>query len=598
MVKKTDTDDKDKTKINHSQTKTTSINLSSFESEVIDEKKRKVSKPKKEIKIKFRSFLASLVAAGILGSLAEPLFDRLLDFIFSPKDINKYIKVESLNMNDTFYSSLYNYYNLNSKAKLKLEVMTDKKIEGTFSLAIKDYMESRDIFQIIEGKPEQFKLGFNFSSNILTIKDTTKRLAELTLNYTCENHDARPKSKHTNIKILGRNFMNPNDPRSLVVFINPYNETIQSLASTITKRINKIYKDSDVTDQILKSILLFYALNTIGISHRGDLKDPYNYVRYPQETLNQAFGSSKDLLVLYSSLLESVGVSVALVPVSDYFIILVNTNLRIEESHKITPNKNFFCVNRNDYIWLPLDLKELSTTFFNAWRAGCSIYNELKSPELIDIKKFHETYKPLNVDDLLPSYEIPSTLAINEMHEKLKNELKKIEESRLHTLIEVEELRKLKYRITELEGEKGNYNQQISSIEKDKNELFDFQQAIFDRLFLSFKITTIQEIDLYSKYYPELEEFLTIDTAISGLDNSNSEVRRVAAYSLGLIGDEYVVKELVKRLNIEKDLGVKFAITKAIGTIGGQYAFNVLKQISSDAQLHDVAEECIKIMKK
>jgi hypothetical protein len=116
------------------------------------------------------------------------------------------------------------------------------------------------------------------------------------------------------------------------------------------------------------------------MTYISDPRIKWDFVQYPSETLKLKGGDCDDLSVLYSSLLESIGIETALV---DYRArndvrhvnILVNT----KQATLITSNDTKYFVRKNEFgvdeIWITIETTSL-TDFDTAWNLGSEIFND------------------------------------------------------------------------------------------------------------------------------------------------------------------------------------------------------------------------------
>ncbi|MHB1686454.1 MAG: transglutaminase domain-containing protein [Ignavibacteriaceae bacterium] len=109
-----------------------------------------------------------------------------------------------------------------------------------------------------------------------------------------------------------------------------------------------------------------------------------DYVQFPNETLKLKGGNCDDLSVLYSSLLESVGIQTALVDYKPqnsigHVNILINTQLSPDQAKLITGNDSKYFIRKNESgvaeVWIPVETTSL-TNFDKAWQLGAEKFNQ------------------------------------------------------------------------------------------------------------------------------------------------------------------------------------------------------------------------------
>ena len=149
-------------------------------------------------------------------------------------------------------------------------------------------------------------------------------------------------------------------------------------------------------DELQSSLYNFHKTEIIfnevvkNLSYTSDPRASSEYVQFPGETIKLKGGDCDDFSVLFSSLLESIGVETALVDYKTstgvrHVNILVNTGLKPGEATLITGNDTKYFLRKNedgdDEIWIPVETTSLSD-FNTAWSAGIEKFNKEAIREL------------------------------------------------------------------------------------------------------------------------------------------------------------------------------------------------------------------------
>jgi hypothetical protein len=152
---------------------------------------------------------------------------------------------------------------------------------------------------------------------------------------------------------------------------------------------NILSQNKSFLDTIPSSLLPFHKAQIIfnefaaQIVYVSDPRATAEYVQFPKQTLDLKGGDCDDLSVLYSSLLESVGVQTALVDYKGdgeirHVNVLVNTGLNPEQAKLITTNDKKYFIRKDesgkDRIWIPVETTSLSN-FNEAWNIGVEKFN-------------------------------------------------------------------------------------------------------------------------------------------------------------------------------------------------------------------------------
>ncbi len=141
---------------------------------------------------------------------------------------------------------------------------------------------------------------------------------------------------------------------------------------TLPYVISNFYKAKIIFNKIVKDMV-----------YSSDPSASADYVQFPHETLKLKGGDCDDLSVLYSSLLESIGIETALVDYKPggkigHVNVLVNTGLSPEQAVFITKNDSKYIIRKNtnnvDEVWIPVETTSL-TNFDTAWDLGTEKFN-------------------------------------------------------------------------------------------------------------------------------------------------------------------------------------------------------------------------------
>jgi hypothetical protein len=159
---------------------------------------------------------------------------------------------------------------------------------------------------------------------------------------------------------------------------------------------NILSQNKSILDTISTVLLPFFKAQIIfnefarKIVYASDPRATAEYVQFPKQTLELKGGDCDDLSVLYSSLLESVGVQTALVDYKGdgeirHVNVLVNTGLKPEQARLITLNDKKYFIRKDetgkDRVWIPIETTSL-TEFSDAWNVGVEKFNREAIDEL------------------------------------------------------------------------------------------------------------------------------------------------------------------------------------------------------------------------
>jgi len=148
---------------------------------------------------------------------------------------------------------------------------------------------------------------------------------------------------------------------------------------SLQNNLGNFYQTKILFNEVVKNLI-----------YVSDPRVSAEYVQFPSETIKIKGGDCDDLSVMFSSLLESIGIETALV---DYKAIeglrhvnvLVNTGLKPGAAYLITENDAKYFIRKNetgqDEIWIPVETTSLND-FNTAWNIGTEKFNREAIQEL------------------------------------------------------------------------------------------------------------------------------------------------------------------------------------------------------------------------
>ncbi|MFA5371731.1 MAG: tetratricopeptide repeat protein, partial [Sideroxydans sp.] len=151
---------------------------------------------------------------------------------------------------------------------------------------------------------------------------------------------------------------------------------------------------------------LFDAFGVFGLTYIQDPSNPYqvtsgkaqtvDYLQFPRETLERKSGDCDDLVAVYSSGLESMGITTRVLEVPGHMLMMFNTGIPAE-GDGYTMN-NLYVIHEGT-LWIPIETTLVGNSFIKAWEKGSETYYRYKDDGLtvLDIHTAWETYKPASL---------------------------------------------------------------------------------------------------------------------------------------------------------------------------------------------------------
>lgn len=293
--------------------------------------------------------------------------------IFQIKDIKPVVS--------DIYPTYYQFYNTYPLALVSIKNVAGYPIEINIRSNIRQFSErAKDsgYLRIERGKTKDIPVTVIFGKRLLE----TNRREPAVLDMEIEARAGRTMKKEISAQIMihSRNAWN-GEMDKLVFFVTPDHEDILKLSREIMSE--KKIEDNNGSENFQKAQVIFDELKNMGIHYHRDpnivfYKD--DRVQFASETLNLGNGDCDDLVVLFSSLLESLGINTAFVEVKDpqkeiaHLYLIFDSGLLPDQGYLISSNEKRFVIRESsknqNMIWIPVETTLIEQGFEEAWEAG------------------------------------------------------------------------------------------------------------------------------------------------------------------------------------------------------------------------------------
>lgn len=171
--------------------------------------------------------------------------------------------------------------------------------------------------------------------------------------------------------------------------------------------------DEDPVGNLTTARMVFDQISKQGMQYQSDPNIPFyqdDRVQYASETLDLRRGDCDDLVILYSSMLQSLGIKTAFVEVRDpekslaHLYLMFDSGLTVDQSHRISSNEKRYIIretylpgsiladnahgddqsdtnfgggnqrNIKQSVWIPVETTLIKRGFEEAWKAGALQY--------------------------------------------------------------------------------------------------------------------------------------------------------------------------------------------------------------------------------
>jgi hypothetical protein len=246
-----------------------------------------------------------------------------------------------------------------------------------------------------------------FNNGILEITEATKAAAEIVLEYRMRGELYRDVRNMT-VRIYDRNAMRWDDDRKAAAFVTAKDPKVLNFAKTVASLTKD--KGPQAVDRNLQSAMaIFKSLDLYGLNYVIDPKTPFiemsalenqvDYLQFPRQTLEFRAGDCDDLSILYSALLESVGIETAFVTVPGHIFAAFRLETLAKEASRDFTNTADLIV-RDAEVWVPVEVTERKEGFLRAWQEGAREWREASAKGTAGFHPIHEAwmiYEPVGL---------------------------------------------------------------------------------------------------------------------------------------------------------------------------------------------------------
>jgi len=297
-------------------------------------------------------------------------------------------KIEFLSTFAPAFPVFYKYYDEHPIGMLHINNLLGVPISNVkVQFYVKQYMdEPKEVVlpgQLAAGSGADIGILALFTDSILNITEGTKAAASLVISYDANGQSYEEKKIET-VSFLGRNAMTWDDNRKAAAYVTAKDPAVLQFARSVTSKIRQSETRS-IDENLQAAIALHEALDLYGLdyvpnpitpySQASAKKDVIDFLQFPRETFRYKAGDCSDISILYSSLLQAVGIDTAFVTIPGHIFVAVSTALSPEQaSDALIPASEFIAYKGK--VWIPVEITMRHRGFLKAWELGAKEWNE------------------------------------------------------------------------------------------------------------------------------------------------------------------------------------------------------------------------------
>jgi len=312
------------------------------------------------------------------------------------------------------FAAMQNYYVKNPMGQVTItnsEKFSIMDMDISFFQA--GYMDSptkiATISELKAGESKQIDIMASYNQDVFSTEGITPLTGEIIADYISRNKAANQRFS-ISYDLHDKTALSWDDDRKVAAFITPADSALRNYSSYI-RQTCKHDVISGLSEALQTGMQVYSALTEIGCLYQVDPTSPFtaaqdnplivDSISLPRDTLKRATGDCDDLTVLYSTILETVGIETAFITVPGHIYAAFNTKVSSRSYKSVHPDRNMTLIINNE-LWIPVEITMIGTDdFLSAWRKGIEQYKALEeTPEkrnLIFTHKAQEVYRPVGL---------------------------------------------------------------------------------------------------------------------------------------------------------------------------------------------------------
>lgn len=328
---------------------------------------------------------------------------------------------------DPVFPVLFKFYDDHPIGKVTIRNEGSLPIEDlNVSLFVNQYMDNPKLCAAIprlepgaEASADLFAL---FNDKLLAISEGTKVSTKVSLAYRSPGGPASQDRVET-LRIFDRNASMWDDNRKAAAFVTSKDPTVLRFSKNVLAMV-KDKASSSVNPNLLAAMAFHEATRLFGLTYVTDPSNSYaavlesksavDFLQFPRQTLDYKGGNCSALSILYSALLESVGIETAFITVPGHIFMAVSLGEPPDRARKdfLSPDD---LVLVGDKSWLPIETTERNAGFVQAWTDAAKEWRENLAKGQAELYPVHEAwslYEPVGFASDMGTVALPDKDAL------------------------------------------------------------------------------------------------------------------------------------------------------------------------------------------
>lgn len=283
---------------------------------------------------------------------------------------------------EPFFPSFYKYYSGGGLGEVEIRNGERSAIKDlSVQVYVPRYMDGpQTVLAGAELKPGErlvVPLAALFRNEVLGVTETDAVQLQVLARYR-RGPSELEVAVEGRLRVLGRNSVSWDDDRKAAAFVTSRDPTILKLGRNVLSGI-PVDNPGPGNEAFRKAAAIFSALGEFGLRYVIDPASSYkalsanasavDYLQFPVQTLDYRSGDCDDLTVLYTALLEAVGVETAFITVPGHIYAAFALGMGEAEARSAFASHGDFVV-ADGKVWVPVESTLVNKGFLVAWADG------------------------------------------------------------------------------------------------------------------------------------------------------------------------------------------------------------------------------------
>ena len=343
-----------------------------------------------------------------------------------PEKVAPRLELPTLELSPVF-PVFYKFFDGNSLGRVVIrngESVPVTKVRVSFYA--KEFMDTpklcAELAALKPGESADLKLYALFKESILGITEGTKISATVRVDYQ-RGEEALAAEKSMTLRVYDRNAMTWEDDRRAASFVAAKDPMVMKFA----KAVNAAARDDPSPAANLNfriALGMFQGMGSYGLRYTVNPKGSYaeksvnkfavDYLQFPRQTLDYRGGDCSDLSILYSALLESLGIETAFITIPGHIFLAFAPGIDPAAARVHFSNSDDLIIV-DGKLWVPVEITMVKDGFLRAWAEGAREWRgNTDSRRFYPMHESWQVYEPVGMlgeEGSLPNIATPAFVA-------------------------------------------------------------------------------------------------------------------------------------------------------------------------------------------